>query len=220
MLALVAVGAFSALTASSAFAVLTTALANWLNNGAIVTANTSVTTTGELLFENVLNAAQILCSGIFVGTVGANGVDEVTEVLNLAEEKVGEAREELGIVCTTEKLCEPNPEIRPDGLPFLSLLLLDTENGLFVDELVLNANNVLPGYLILCEVLKVNVEELCESVEGTFGEVSNATADVEGLNALSPLATCNGNTLDGKIENNAEHIALIALLTGTLSVSE
>ena len=225
-LMLLAVGAFSAFTSASAFA-LTFELANWLENGAIIAANKAATTEGELLFENVLAGASFLCSGKFDGTVGANGADEITEVLNLAGtikiNELDEAAATGGITCTVLKICS-SAEIWPVNLPFKSELMLDTEGG-FYDLILKNAAGKLPAYFLLCTVLGIDATELCETVEGAFGafgEVSNAATDVETLGALTPLATCGGTNLeDGLIENNAENVALISLNSGaTLAASE
>jgi len=231
-IALVALCAFSSFTAVSAFAALEFEPAQWLKNGAPITTTESTNTEGELLFLNLLNGAEILCSGLFVGTVGANGVDEITEVFALGAtsptielDKEGEN----GIKCEALKTCEkPSPEdteIWPVNLPFKTQLDLDKqEPTLFFDLAIgngLGAGKELPAYLILCLVFLVNVEELCEAVAGTFGEVSNAMTDVEPLGSLTPESTCNGNAEDGEIENNAENVALISLLNGgTLAVSE
>lgn len=223
-LMLLIVGAFSAFTSASAFA-LTFEAAQWLEGGAAIAANRAATTEGELLFENVLNGAAFLCSGKFDGTVGANGADEITEVLTLGNVKVVELDEEKatgGIACSPLKLCT-SAEIWPVNLPFKSELMLDTEGG-FYDLVIANANGKIPAYFLLCIVLGIDATELCETVEGAFGafgEVSNTATDVETLGALSPLATCGGNAEDGLIENNAENVALISLNSGaTLAASE
>ena len=223
-LMLLAVGAFSAFTSVSAFA-LTFELANWLENGALVAANKAATTEGELLFENVLNSAAFLCSGKFDGTVGANGDEEITEILNLSGVKIAELDEAGatgGFACTNLKLCTSS-EIWPVNLPFKSELMLDTEGG-FYDLILKNAAGRLPAYFLLCTVLGIDATELCEMAEGAFGafgEVSNAAADVETLGALSPLGTCGGNAEDALTENNAENVALISLNSGaTLAASE
>jgi hypothetical protein len=206
------VGAFSALSASSAFA-LTFTLAEWLNNGNAITANESVDTEGELLFENVLNGGAILCEGLFEGTVGANGADSITAVVNLAGATIASldaAGSTGGIVCSGVKICETGSEIWPVGLPFKTELNLDTEDGKFYD-LILNAE-----YAILCLFLGGSIEELCVAAANTFGEVINGTTDVEALKSAEPNGTCNGNTLDGSITVDT---SLTSLLAGTLTVS-
>jgi hypothetical protein len=63
----------------------------------------------------------------------------------------------------------------------------------------------------------INVNELCKAVAGSIAEVLNAATDVEGgLSALEPLGTCEGNTLDGLIENE---FSLTIPASGMLQVS-
>jgi len=232
-IALVALCAFSSFTAVSAFAALEFEPAKWLKNGVAITTTESANTEGELLFLNLLNGAELLCSGLFEGTVGANGVDEVTAVFALGATSPTlelDEKGENGILCTALKTCEKpaageDTEIWPVNLPFKTQLDLDKqEPTLFFDLAIgngLGAGKEFPAYLILCLVFLVNVEELCESLIGTFGEVSNAATDVEPLGPLVPEGTCNGNAEDGEIENNVNNVALISLLNGgTLAVSE
>jgi hypothetical protein len=223
-IALVAV-CISCAFVTSAFALEFTP-AKWLKNGVAITTTVSTNTEGELLFENLLAVAAILCSGLFEGTVGANGVDEITKVFSLVPKEIKELHEEgatEGIVCVPDegKICEEGSEIWPINLPWKTQLDLDTvAPELFFDLLLENNNKLFPGYFILCLFLGASITELCEAVAGTFGELSNAATDVEGLGALSPESTCNGDTEEGLIENNSADVGLIALLEGTLQVSE
>lgn len=218
--ALVAICALSAFT-SSAFALEFTS-AEWLEGGVAITAAKAANTEGELLFENTSVGAAILCSGLFEGTVGAGGADTVTKVFNLSATAIEELDEkgEKGIACTSVKLCEGTPEIWPVNLPFKTTLQLDTTEEKWFDLVEENVNKKFAAYLIKCKVLGVSVEELCEAVSGTFGEVSNATTDVESLGALTPKATCKGTKEVGLIENNTGDVALVALVSGAaLTVS-
>jgi hypothetical protein len=229
-IALVAVCAFSALVTASAFA-LTFALANWLEAGVAIAANKNVVAEGELLFENLENLANLLCSGEFNGTVGANGVDEVTQVLDLALKAIPELDPGVagtGVKCLADSPeggvgCLPGSEVWPVNLPWKSELMLDTENGLFYDLAVLNAAGKGPGYTILC-LLKIigTAEELCEIVnDETWQEVSNGATDVEALGAVEPESNCGTGTANGLLENNANNIALIVLVSkAMLQVSE
>jgi hypothetical protein len=220
--ALVAVCAFSALVTASVFALGFT-LAEWLANGKAITVLTSAVTEGELLFENVLNGGAILCSGLFEGSVGANGEDEVTKVLILAGVEIPELDvkedEEKGIAgtggisCVAEKTCENGSEIWPWKLPFLTTLDLDTEEvEKFYDLVAAGA-----GYSILCLFLNMSINELCEKVAGTFGQVENGPTSVVLIGSSEPLGTCNGNAEDTLTSVDE---ALIFLLNGeTLTVS-
>ena len=232
-LVLVAVCAFGALTAASAFG-LTFTLAEWLDNAKTLTALTSAVIEGELLFENLLNLARLLCSGIFIGSVGPNGEDEVTELQSLGKVPIPVLDEELakeGLKCTGLNNCEAaDAEVWPVNLPWLTELMLDSEEPpLFFDLVIGNVVGgvtLFPGYLILCLFLGVDLMELCEVVAESFGEVSNGATDVETVGAVSPESTClnvkneGGNLEEGLLENNTENLALIFLLSGAaLSVS-
>lgn len=227
-LAFGAVCVLSALVSTSAFA-LTFALANWLEAGVPITVNKATETEGELLFQNLESGATFLCSGIFIGTVGANGADEVTKILNLALEEVVELHEEgatKGILCSSDgSICETGSEIWGLNLPYKSELMLDTEDSLFYDLILLNAAGHGPGYFILCLFLGASIDQLCEiTLDEAYQNVSNAATDVEALGAIEPEAVCNPELPEveqGLIENNSEHIALIKLVSGaTLAASE
>jgi hypothetical protein len=202
-LALVAVCAFFALATTSAFAALEYALAEWLNNGLAITATTATDTVGSLKFENSSNKAEILCSGLFVGTVGSDGEDTVTEVFNLSGTKIAEldgSPATGGISCTGDNLCETGSEIWPINLPFLTLLQLDTENNKFYDLVLNNANGVPPAYNVNCKTIIGTVNELCVAVAESGGEVVNVTGGVEPVGKLEPFGACNGTAGVGVIE--------------------
>ena len=84
-LALVAMFALGTLAAASASAALTFETALWLKSGNDITAAELVNAEGELKFEEVNTKATFTCSGLFEGTVEANGEDLVTMVYSLAE---------------------------------------------------------------------------------------------------------------------------------------
>lgn len=216
-LALVAVFALSALTASSAFAV--TLLAEWLLNGGVIATPDLVEIPGELTLIN-LNAAglgikaELLCSGILVGTVGPSSADLITELLNLAGEKIGEGLGTLELVCTNTANCT-NPKVWAEGLPWeTEAELLEQTAGTFFADYLLNGQ-----YLAECTVLGVSAEELCtvpvtatellnegNNVDDTFSDAFQLlagfvlgscggraeTAEVNGLGTITPVG---GGTL-------------------------
>lgn len=222
--ALVVVCAFSAMVTTSAFA-LAFALAEWLEGGVAIANTKNTIAEGELLFENLSNGANFLCSGEFDGTVGPNGADDVTVVLDLALKEIVELDPGVagtGLVCGADSSgegivgCKTGTEVWPIHLPFLSQLMLDTENSLFYDLAQLNAANLGPGYTILC-LLKIGgeAEELCEIKEDeTWQEVSNAATDVEALGGVEPESDCGTGKTNGLLENNAQNVALIFLTSG------
>jgi hypothetical protein len=95
-LAMFMVVAFSAVATGSASA----EVALWLNNGNDILVNEASETEGTLtLIIDGLFTATVECSGIFDGTVGPTGFDEVTSVLNLAKEALGTALVGLSVNC-------------------------------------------------------------------------------------------------------------------------
>jgi len=221
-LGLVVVCAFSALATTSAFALgLTTA--QWLVNGAKITANLPADTLGELLFEDTELGGAILCSGLFEGTIGAEGQDETTMVFDLENKLIEELDSSAatgGLKCVAdEKICLVNSEIWPVNLPFLTLLKLDTEETeTFWDQLDLNANGLMPGYWIRCLTSLVTIEELCEAAVGAIGELLNVAGGVEPMGEITPLGTCRAIAGIGLISADAN--GLITSSEGTVSVSE
>jgi len=209
---------FSALmVTSAAFAAFQTA--KWLSNGIIVAASVPVETTGGLTFHNLENGGEVLCEGIFDGTVGANGTGTITEVLNAAKVKIAELDETGGtggIKCTSLKICEAgDAEAWPNGLPFNTVLDLETVAGTLIN-LIVNA-----GYTILCLVLGIDILELCTAAPNSLsgGQVVNLTTDVEAVGAISPQGDCNGHSEIGEIVADTGNLTF---LTGgqTLAASE
>jgi hypothetical protein len=230
-IALVAVCAFSALVTASAFA-LTFALAEWLEGGVAVAATKNVVAEGELLFSNLENGANFLCSGEFDGNVRPNGADEVTQVLDLTLKAIPELDPGVattGLKCGVDTAgegfvgCKAGTEVWPLNLPWKSELMLDTENGLFYDLAVLNASNLGPGYNILC-LLKIGgeAEELCTIVnDETWQQVANVATAVRPLGAVEPESNCGTGTENGLLENNTQNEAFLLLVSGALlEVSE
>jgi len=216
MLALVAMFAFSAMLATVASAE-TTLLSEWLVNGNPVTALTSATITGELLLKDTKEKIMVLCSGILNGSIGLNGEDEITEVLNLEGLVVSLAEP---LLCAVQETCETSPtaNVVPLNLPWHSLLYLSTSSGLFLDA-VFSA-----GYDVECDVLGISVSEECKTPTiaegGSAGQLVNGTSGVEGsLEPASPLGNCSvGGTKTGEVE--PEDGAITKVLEDTLTISE
>lgn len=176
-----------AATAASALAV-----DEWLLTGNPVTVATAVRSSGELELRDTAGiTTSVLCSLTLVGTVSAAGADEVTEVLNLAGEKIGSKLEGLALLCTAVETCETgNPadiEVWIENLPWktqISLMMLAPE---FLD--VYGAAGKEPGYTVLCLIEGINVVDLCEGK--TSNELKNvAGGGVEGIfNPSSPISS-------------------------------
>jgi hypothetical protein len=185
-LAAVAVFVFAAISSASASA----EVALWLANGNDIGVLTNSQATGELLLENVIpliGTIDVLCSGIFDGSVGANGEDEVTKVLNLAG--VEEKPLKCAVHATTNaSLCANNEEakVEPIHLPWVSQLNL-VEPASIKDQLGVAGAGKEPGYTVECVTTKSKNE--CEGV--IFGTATNVTGGVELVNASEEAKTCS-----------------------------
>jgi hypothetical protein len=140
ILTLAAAFAFSAITVTSASAE-TTKIHNWLANGVVIKENLASETRGELLFEDpetLIGKVALICSGILDGTVGTNGADSITKMLNTAGTiEIGTPLTGTPLECRTETGCaaataESPIDVWPVGLPWKTLLFL-TEAGEVLD---------------------------------------------------------------------------------------
>jgi hypothetical protein len=220
-IALVALFAFSAISASLASAE-TTLLAEWLANGAPITTELSVVTTGLINLSTLvlgLNGVEVDCEGSFDGFVGPNGTDLITEVLNALGEAIGQNLVGLSLSCEVKS--EINNEC--DGVGKLAELWVDNlpwntnlelmESGAFLDHIFVagaTENSLEPGYHVFCPVK--NKENLCTGL--TSSTITNGATSVLGVfDATSEKATCTTGTGDLIGEG------LTVLLEGTLTVS-
>lgn len=201
---------FGALTAMAASAV-EFLLAEWLVGGKALTAELAVETTGELLLAdtNVFGTeAKVLCSGIFVGTVGPGSADLITEILSLAKTAPP-------ISCTVQKDCEASttPKVTPINLPWVTeaeLMVDGTET--FMVDLTKAANGAAFGWkLTECLVLGISTPDECTTTEGVnelhlegtklLGTFSTAFTTLAGLK----LAKCTvGGEEKGVVEGTGE----------------
>jgi hypothetical protein len=117
-----------ACVAALAFGMLAVATAvassvEWLVNEVAVTTATSVKFEGEVELSDtkVLGSlASVLCGVIFDGTVSPKGAGEITEVLNLAGEKIGEKLTGVALLCKGVSTCSSTSEaeVWMNGLPW------------------------------------------------------------------------------------------------------
>jgi hypothetical protein len=188
-LSLLAVFAFSAIAAASAFA----ESPEWLINEKAVEANTATLTVGEITLtelEGPLGVhAGVLCSGDLDGTVGAAGVDLVEKLLALETETEIVFLAENGLSCVNVENCSGGtPLVWAEGLPWDSVLVLSA--GVMLD-VVLNA-----AYEVDCVNSLVGLlEDLCEQAE-TAATLTNISTGVNGLISEENKGLC---TLSGKI---------------------
>ncbi|MGH2911295.1 MAG: hypothetical protein ACRDJ3_02345 [Solirubrobacteraceae bacterium] len=204
-LALFAVVVFSALFAVTASAEVTL-LAEWLINGTGVTALTSVTITGNIVLVNkagVGGTPRILCEGSFDGSVGPNGEDEITEILNTAGEPTS-TTPLMGtpIDCVTLNAtlgCGASgtlAEVWAENLPWLTNLEL-MESGTFLDHLYKVEGGLQPGYDVHCT--GSGTDNLCEALATALMENMPTENDVLGIFQLgSEVAPCTIGT--GELE--------------------
>jgi hypothetical protein len=205
-LALFALFAISAVAASSASAI-EFLLALWLFNGNTFTGSLAVETTGSLLLEDT-NAplglhASVVCPGTLDGTVnGANGEDEITKVLNSANEEVS-STPLVGLPienCTNEQNCG-SPLVWPAKPPWktqLDLVELVTGQPLVID-LLINA-----GWYVECTTLGAKVTDECVSAEGAADLANLAGGEVEGTFSEKLTVTELGMKLALCTANNTE----------------
>ena len=226
--ALIAVVAFGVVSAATASAV-TFLLAEWLVGGTAVTSTTLTETSGELLIAEELTVLgvkikiAVLCSGIFVGNIGSDGADDLTELLNLPKELIDlTPLVELGLECTNDENC-PEPLAWADNLPWLTQLelMVDGTEEFFVDLLTANGNGN-PGYHVVC-MGNTALADLCTAVEG----ITKVTNEAESLNTefseafttLSGLKLANCEVA-GNETGIVEGLASITTSAGAVSAFE
>jgi Trypsin len=211
-------------TANELRAEETTLSAEWLANGsAIATALASETSTEFLLEDNktLTGKSAVLCNGILDGTVSPSGEALVEKLLNLAKEEIvllglallgtGAGSDCVAVSGCAEGTATSPIEVWAEKLSWPALLL-KMENGaiaeLFEGE----------GFEVLCLVLSLNVEDLCEASDFEFTVLNDPTtgdAEIPARQAGLPLATCTlGGAETGVIETDA--IASITLTSGEL----
>jgi len=228
-------------TANSPFELISFLLAEWLVEGLEVTTTLLVETKGELLLEDLkatLNIkAKVLCSGILDGTIGPNGEDEITEVLNLAGTlsipRI--ALEGTGLLCSGQEGCTTgteNDEVWAVNLPWLTLLeLLEEESPTlfqgFVVLILPHAGGGNPGWYTLCATALGTSEDECTAEEGA-AEASNVTAGVLGVftEAFTLLAggklgncTASSEKETGNVEEPAGGVETLVGSSEVLTVS-
>ncbi len=208
--ALFAVCALSAAVASTASAE-TTLAAVWQKNGVNVAGSLATSSEGEILLEDS-GIASALCSGILVGTVNTGGKDTITEVQNLAKEKI-----ELGLrslICTDVSNCAATVEVWPEGLPWTTQLYLK-ENGTFADRITKTGGGTF-GYTVLCGAGTIfPVEDTCTATEGNLPIENNLDAETPAGSIVTPQANCTvGGAAKGK--NTTDGLTETKLTNGEL----
>jgi hypothetical protein len=190
-LALVATLALGAMLASSASAEeAMPLLAEWLNNGVAVVAET-FTDPGEFVMGEK-EKLKARCSLILDGEMLADGKGNDTKILTLAGVEVTLAAPAL---CKSAVGCEENAtdiEVAPENLPWKILAFLSA-TGEFL-ELVEGET-----WDVICLVLGVKISIECTSTDAEF-ELLNVAGGVEVMGVGKPLGTCPGgaNTFESE----------------------
>jgi hypothetical protein len=232
VLALFAVSALGAIVAASASAETVLLPGEWLANGAAIAAALPTETAGELLLEDTgaPGSPAVLCSGIFLGTVNAGGLDTTTELLNLAKEAISLTpltglaligNDLPGQDCETELVCalgtdESPIEVWPVGLPWTTELFV-MENGELLD-LVTKTGGGTFGYELLCLILGLNVVDECTATDGEVKIVNDpegADAAILAKETVTPNALCTVSNAETGVDETDELIE-IKLTSGEL----
>ncbi len=149
---LIAIFAFGVITAASASA----ETAFWLAGGNAITALTSTASAGLLLlsFKIGVERTTVHCDVEFFGSVGANGEDEVNEMLSSEGNKTGVPLTGTAAKCqvSTGGLCTfgATGEVWPTELPWHThLLLLAAPEPEYLD-IYLAETGKLPGFEVKC----------------------------------------------------------------------
>jgi hypothetical protein len=191
----------------------------WLVDGVEATAGTASTVTGLLTLTDLntpLGVVEIHCEGSFDGTIGPNGVDEITEVLNNAGVKIGTELTGTALICTNIQNCTELREVWPDGLPWGTQLELSGTN--VVDSFTpLTGTEV--GFEARCAVLGVAVTDLCGKVltTSTIEQMEALPAsDLLGLFNEEEFLCTLSNTTSGHVvgEGLLEAGGLVLTISG------
>ena len=194
--------ALMGLAVATASAGPTFLLAEWLVNGAAVTASTAVDSEGELALKETILGIKIsaLCSGFLDGTINANGAGTITELLSLAG--VREDSLTVGTLsCTNDENCG-EPLSVPVHMPWKTELQLMEEEGksFFVKINYASSGVGNPGYEVECMGPKLSDE--CTDPEGST-EALNVGSNVEEV-ALDSFNVLAGDKLSNCISSGTE----------------
>jgi hypothetical protein len=160
------------------------------------------------------------CEGIFDGWVGANGEDEITEVLTALKELLA------GTVLGQDLIeCERDPEspcltgheidVETIGLPWMTLLEL--VGGLFIDDITSLSTAKLVGYMVTCLTLLGETLDECDT-ELAEAEIMNEPETTLGLFTEENLGLCSiGGPL---LADNVGEGLIVHVGGGAITVSQ
>ncbi len=194
----------------------------WLEDGVSVTSLMSTIGTGLLSLTNLALGSEVTvhCEGVLMGSVGAEGEGEISEVLT---ESVATGTPLTGkfvncLVTTTNGLCTHNSlaEVWPTELPWHThVVSMETPEPKFLAILLSEAGKI-PGYEVKCS--------------GTLGAFSNKCMGQTSASVENAIGITVNDVLNKSVgtesspcelgEGSVEGEGLVELLDGlTLSVS-
>lgn len=202
LVALFVAAASSAALAASASAVEALTGAEWLFNGAAVTAALSAEfTETEMLLEDTKVSgvkAVVKCSLILDGSVTTSGGGEIKELLNSSKEAISlTPLSGLALSCTGVENCG-EPKVWAVDLPWSVELAAGEVSGkeLFMITIPKGTGGN-PGWYVECTVFGVKISDECTD-EVAESEAKNVTGGVEAIFSATqeeelrvPLATCS-----------------------------
>jgi hypothetical protein len=207
--------------ASPAFAEETQPLWLWQGMDIETGVQLLVEITGLLLLNDKGIATEgVHCEGSFDGWVGANGEDEITEVLNTLRELVAGLEPGQGLI-----LCETDPagpcmsgheiDIETVGLPWMTLLEL--VGGLYMDDFTSLSTEKLVGWMATCLTLLGETLDSC-TAELVSAEIMNEPETTLMLFNQENVLTC---TLGGAMLGDVIGEGLIVHVGGgAITVSQ
>jgi hypothetical protein len=203
-LALVAVAAFSAFAATSAFAV-----SKFLYANAEITAELATTIEGELLLEDTKAPIKddVKCSGIFDGTIEAGGVlGLVLEVLMLNGELLAATVNNLALVLTEGDDIECTGSsgeaclVVALNLPWHTEIVLIL--GVYRLDFLADEAGKVPEYNTDCETIFGLVEDICDGLSEAFLTNVVGTGVLAAFTSESPKTSCSlGGENSGALES-------------------
>ncbi len=219
---LIAVFAFGVISAASASA----ETAFWLEDGVAITALESTVTKGTVFLTNLALGSEVTvkCVGEFVGSVGANGEDEITEVISNGK-KSGTPLTGEDILCevTVGGLCtlKSDAEVWPVQLPWHTHLLLVAPIGTnkveYLDILLAETNKI-PGYEVKCSGPLGAFSNECKG-QTSSGVENTATISMNGVFSAELGTEAVPCTLGEGITAGEGLLELLSALTLTASMT-
>jgi hypothetical protein len=219
---------FGVSVASSAFASVTFLLAEWLVNGKPIMEGESfnVESKGTVLLEDLktlLGAVSVECTGSFMGWIGPDGLDLISEVLNAAGEAISSTPlVGLPLECKMEKICEEGL-VWPLHLGWETLLELWEVGGASGFLVLILPESGNPGWYAECDGIVKAVDE-CSSPSGVVGlglsstTLTGSFSEEFTLLMEEPLAECTqSKEKSGVVESVGA--ATLSSTGGTLSAS-